>query len=91
MWVDQYDGNPADTLFVKLTNLGLAQRPDLFDAHTLHWHGFKNAIPYYDGEPSGSVVRAGRPHLRRTPTARATPAPTCTTATSRTWSTSRWA
>ena len=61
MWVNEYDGNPADTLFIKLTNLGLAQRPDLFDAHTLHWHGFKNAIPYYDGEPSGSVaVPAGR-------------------------------
>jgi FtsP/CotA-like multicopper oxidase with cupredoxin domain len=61
VWVDEYDGNPANTLLVKLTNLGLAQRPDLFDAHTLHWHGFKNAIPYYDGEPSGSVaVPAGR-------------------------------
>lgn len=61
LWVDEYDGNPHNTLFVKLTNLGLAQRPDLFDAHTLHWHGFKNAIPYYDGEPSGSVsVPAGR-------------------------------
>jgi FtsP/CotA-like multicopper oxidase with cupredoxin domain len=61
MWVNEYDGNPADTLFIKLTNLGLAQRPDLFDAHTLHWHGFKNAIPFYDGEPSGSVaVPAGR-------------------------------
>ena len=46
---------------VKLTNLGLAQRPDLFDAHTLHWHGFRNVIPFFDGEPSGSVaVPAGR-------------------------------
>src|SRR5205085_9562505 len=25
------------------------------DAHTLHWHGFRNVIPYYDGEPTGSV------------------------------------
>ncbi len=35
--------------------MGLAQRPDLFDAHTLHWHGFKNVIPFFDGEPTGSV------------------------------------
>lgn len=46
---------------VKLTNLGLAMRPDLVDAHTLHWHGFRNAIPFFDGEPSGSVsVPMGR-------------------------------
>ncbi len=59
--MDEYDGNPAHTLTFRLTNLGLQQRPDLFDAHTLHWHGFKNAIPYYDGEPTGSIsVPAGR-------------------------------
>jgi FtsP/CotA-like multicopper oxidase with cupredoxin domain len=60
-WVDQFDpSNPKD-FKVKLTNLGLALRPDLFDAHTLHWHGFRNVIPYYDGEPSGSVsVPTGR-------------------------------
>jgi len=40
---------------VRLTNLGLALRPDLFDAHTLHWHGFRNVIPFFDGEPTGSV------------------------------------
>ena len=46
---------------VKLTNLGLALRPDLFDAHTVHWHGFRNVIPFFDGEPSGSIsVPAGR-------------------------------
>jgi FtsP/CotA-like multicopper oxidase with cupredoxin domain len=46
---------------VQLTNLGLALRPDLFDAHTLHWHGFRNVIPFFDGEPSGSVaIRTGR-------------------------------
>jgi FtsP/CotA-like multicopper oxidase with cupredoxin domain len=45
---------------VKISNLGLKQRPDLFDAHTLHWHGFRNVIPFFDGEPSGSVsVPAG--------------------------------
>ena len=46
---------------VQLTNIGLAQRPDLFDAHTVHWHGFRNVIPLYDGEPTGSVaVPAGQ-------------------------------
>lgn len=49
-WVDQ----EAD-FRVQLTNLGLALRPDLTDAHTLHWHGFRNVIPYYDGEPTGSI------------------------------------
>ncbi|MFN8193821.1 MAG: multicopper oxidase domain-containing protein [Nocardioidaceae bacterium] len=60
-WVDQYDpGNPVD-FKVQLTNLGLQLRPDLFDAHTLHWHGFRNVIPFFDGEPSGSVsVPSGR-------------------------------
>jgi FtsP/CotA-like multicopper oxidase with cupredoxin domain len=59
-WVPQFDpGNPRD-FRVDITNLGLAQRPDLFDAHTLHWHGFRNVIPFFDGEPTGSVsVPAG--------------------------------
>ena len=43
-------------LRVQLTNLGLALRPDLTDAHTLHWHGFRNVIPFFDGEPTGSVA-----------------------------------
>jgi FtsP/CotA-like multicopper oxidase with cupredoxin domain len=60
-WVNEYDGNPAHEFRVQLTNLGLALRPDLFDAHTLHWHGFRNVIPFFDGEPSGSVsVPSGR-------------------------------
>lgn len=60
-WVNQFDpANPVD-FKVTLTNLGLALRPDLFDAHTLHWHGFRNVIPFFDGEPTGSVsVPAGR-------------------------------
>ena len=46
---------------MQLTNLGLALRPDLFDAHTIHWHGFRNVIPFFDGEPTGSVaVTTGR-------------------------------
>jgi len=40
---------------LKLGNLGLQVRPDLIDAHTLHFHGFRNAIPIFDGEPHSSV------------------------------------
>ena len=60
-WVKQYDpGNPVD-FRMQLTNLGMQLRPDLFDAHTIHWHGFRNVIPFFDGEPTTSVsVPAGR-------------------------------
>ena len=40
---------------VSLTNLGLSQRPDLVDGHTMHWHGFNNAIPLFDGVPEMSA------------------------------------
>ncbi|MEO7132486.1 MAG: multicopper oxidase domain-containing protein [Dermatophilaceae bacterium] len=52
-----------DDITITLTNLGLVQRPDLFDGHTLHWHGFRNAIPLFDGVPELSLaVPIGR-HL----------------------------
>ena len=55
-WVDE-----NATFRMQLTNLGLAQRPDLFDAHTIHWHGFRNVITFFDGEPTGSVaITTGR-------------------------------
>ena len=65
-WTDEYD--PAGDLTpyaqdfkVDLTNLGLGLRPDLVDSHTLHWHGFRNVIPLFDGEPTGSIsVPVGR-------------------------------
>lgn len=41
---------------IKLTNIGLQLRPDLVDSHTMHWHGFRNAIPLFDGEPSSSLA-----------------------------------
>jgi FtsP/CotA-like multicopper oxidase with cupredoxin domain len=48
-------------VIVGVTNVGLQQRPDLTDGHTLHWHGFRNAIPYYDGVPEMSLsVPIGR-------------------------------
>jgi FtsP/CotA-like multicopper oxidase with cupredoxin domain len=46
---------------ITLTNLGLSQRPDLVDGHTIHWHGFQNAIPLFDGVPELSIsVPIGR-------------------------------
>jgi FtsP/CotA-like multicopper oxidase with cupredoxin domain len=60
-WVNQFDPDHPIDFKIQLTNLGLALRPDLFDAHTLHWHGFRNVIPFFDGEPTGSVaVPTGR-------------------------------
>ena len=58
-WVNQFNPSSPVDFNVQLTNLGLALRPDLFDAHTLHWHGFRNAIPFFDGEPTGLCVGAG--------------------------------
>ena len=62
-WIDEYDPATIDPVTKKakvfrvhLQNLGMQQRPDLFDSHTLHWHGFRNVIPYYDGEPTGSIA-----------------------------------
>jgi manganese oxidase len=41
-------------LYVTLTNLGLVVRPDLDDSHTIHFHGFPNAISLFDGVPEES-------------------------------------
>lgn len=42
-------------LFLTLTNVGMLMRPDLFDPHSVHWHGFANAAPVFDGVPDSSV------------------------------------
>jgi len=44
-----------DELFLSLTNVGMAMRPDLFDPHTVHWHGFPNASSVFDGVPDASI------------------------------------
>ena len=46
-----------DSIQIDLTNLGLQQRPDLVDSHTIHWHGFRNALPIFDGVPEMSIDR----------------------------------
>ena len=51
----------GEEMWITLSNLGLSIRPDLVDSHTLHWHGFRNAIPFYDGVPESSIsVPIGR-------------------------------
>jgi FtsP/CotA-like multicopper oxidase with cupredoxin domain len=44
-----------DEVFLTLTNVGMAIRPDLFDPHTIHWHGFPQASSIFDGVPDSSV------------------------------------
>ena len=44
-----------DELFLSLTNVGMAMRPDLFDPHTVHWHGFPQASAVFDGVPDSSI------------------------------------
>ena len=50
-WVNQ-----ESDYFLALSNLGLQMRPDLTDSHTVHWHGFRNAYPIFDGEPHSSLA-----------------------------------
>jgi hypothetical protein len=38
-----------------MTNLGFIMRPDLDDAHTVHWHGFRNPNTIFDGVPEVSI------------------------------------
>jgi FtsP/CotA-like multicopper oxidase with cupredoxin domain len=61
MAFDEYVESQANDVRVTLTNLGLTMRPDLTDGHTIHWHGFVNAIPIFDGVPELSIsVPIGR-------------------------------
>jgi len=45
-----------DEMFLTLTNVGMIMRPDLFEQHTIHFHGYPNASPFYDGVPDASVA-----------------------------------
>lgn len=46
----------GDELFLTLTNVGMVMRPDLFEQHTVHFHGYPNASSFYDGVPDASVA-----------------------------------
>ena len=45
----------GDEFYLNLTNVGMILRPDLFDPHTVHWHGFPEAASIFDGVPDASV------------------------------------
>jgi hypothetical protein len=45
-----------DEYFLTLTNVGMIMRPDLFEQHTIHFHGYPNASAFYDGVPDASVA-----------------------------------
>jgi len=55
---------PAPTLVFKegqkvyltLSNVGMQMRPDLFDPHSVHFHGFPNAAPIFDGMPNSTLT-----------------------------------
>jgi FtsP/CotA-like multicopper oxidase with cupredoxin domain len=44
-----------DEFFLTLSNVGMIMRPDLFEQHTIHFHGYPNASSFYDGVPDASV------------------------------------
>src|SRR5437016_1144994 len=43
-----------DEFFLSLSNVGMIMRPDLFEEHTVHFHGYPNASSYYDGVPDAT-------------------------------------
>ena len=42
-------------VYLTLTNVGMVLRPDLFEPHTVHLHGFPNASAIFDGVPDNSI------------------------------------
>jgi FtsP/CotA-like multicopper oxidase with cupredoxin domain len=46
--------------YLTLTNVGMLMRPDLFDPHTVHFHGFPQSSTVFDGLPeSGLSINMG--------------------------------
>jgi hypothetical protein len=46
--------------YLTLTNVGMVIRPDLFDPHTVHFHGFPQSSSVFDGLPeSGLSINMG--------------------------------
>jgi FtsP/CotA-like multicopper oxidase with cupredoxin domain len=43
-------------VYLNLTNVGMPMRPDLFDPHSVHFHGFPQAAPVFDGLPESSIT-----------------------------------
>jgi hypothetical protein len=45
-----------DEFLLTLSNVGMIMRPDLFEQHTVHFHGYPNASSFYDGVPDASLA-----------------------------------
>ncbi len=43
-----------DEFMLTLSNVGMIMRPDLFEQHTVHFHGYPNAASFYDGVPDAT-------------------------------------
>ncbi|MFT5729042.1 MAG: FtsP/CotA-like multicopper oxidase with cupredoxin domain [Desulforhopalus sp.] len=41
--------------YLSLTNVGMMMRPDLFDPHTVHFHGFPQSSTVFDGLPESGL------------------------------------
>jgi FtsP/CotA-like multicopper oxidase with cupredoxin domain len=41
--------------YLTLTNVGMLMRPDLFDPHTVHFHGFPESSTVFDGLPESGL------------------------------------
>jgi FtsP/CotA-like multicopper oxidase with cupredoxin domain len=46
----------GDEIWFSLTNAGMIVRPDLFDQHSIHWHGYPQASTIFDGVPNASAT-----------------------------------
>ncbi len=46
----------GDQFYLTLNNVGMIMRPDLFDPHSVHFHGFPNASSVFDGLPESAIV-----------------------------------
>ena len=46
----------GEQFYLTLTNVGMVLRADLFDPHSVHFHGFPNAASIFDGVPEASIV-----------------------------------
>ena len=44
----------GEKFYLTVTNVGMVMRPDLFDPHTVHFHGYPNQAPVFDGLPEAS-------------------------------------
>lgn len=46
----------GDEFYLTLSNVGMIMRVDLFEQHTIHFHGYPNASSYFDGVPDASAA-----------------------------------